>query len=209
MTEEVEDALRFDGAGLLPTVVQHVRTGQVLMLGYMDREALQATLASGDVHFHSRSRGVLWRKGETSGNVLRLEGVSLDCDGDALLVAAEPSGPTCHTGAVSCFHRPLEGRQYAPGVGLGALSEVLRQRLAERPEGSYTVALADDPDRLLRKLVEEVTEVVLAVKNGDRANLVWELADVLYHLAALMAAQEVTAQEVREELERRRGGGPR
>lgn len=209
MTDEVREGLRFDGAGLLPAVVQHARTGQVLMLGYMDREALEATLATGEVHFHSRSRGVLWRKGETSGNVLRLKGLSADCDGDTLLVAALPAGPTCHTGSVSCFHRPLEGRQYAPGVGLGALLEVLRERLARRPEGSYTVALADDPDRLLRKLVEEVTEVMLAVKNGDRANLVWELADVLYHLAALMAAQGVAAQEVGEELERRRGGGGR
>lgn len=207
MTDEAMDGLRWDGAGLLPAVVQHARTGQILMLAYMDQEALAATLASGEVHFHSRSRGVLWRKGEASGNVLRLVGVSADCDGDALLVAAEPAGPTCHTGEESCFHQPLHGRSFVPGLGLGDLLEVLRGRLAQRPEGSYTVALADDPDRLLRKLVEEVTEVVLAAKNGDRANMVWELADVLYHLAALMAVHGVGAEEVDRELARRRGGG--
>lgn len=206
-TITVED-LAFDVRGLLPAVVQHARSGEVLMLGYMDREALTATLASGEVHFYSRSRGVLWRKGETSGNLLRVVGVSADCDRDALLVAAAPAGPTCHTGQRSCFFTPLSGRPYAPGVGLGELLAVLRARLAERPEGSYTVALANDPDRLLRKVAEEATEVLLAVKNGDRQNLVWELADLFYHLAVVMAVHGVSAEEVDEELVRRAGGRP-
>lgn len=209
MSEATHSDLVFDASGLLPAVVQDARTGQVLMLGYMDRDALQATLASGEVHFHSRSRRVLWRKGETSGNVLRVVGVSADCDRDALLVAAEPAGPTCHTGETSCFFTQLSGRPYAPGVALGELLTVLRERLAERPPGSYTVALADDPDRLLRKVLEEATEVLLAAKNGDRANLVWELADLLYHLTVVMAVHEVTAAEVNEELARRAAGGKR
>ena len=203
------DDLVFDSSGLLPAVVQHARTGEVLMLGFMDREAVAATLASREAHFHSRSRGVLWRKGETSGNVLRVVGVSVDCDRDALLVSAEPAGPTCHTGERSCFFTPLTGEAYAPGVALGELLAVLRRRLAERPAGSYTVALADDPDRLLRKVQEEACEVLLAVKNGDRANLVWELADLFFHLAAVMAVHGVRAAEVNEELARRAAGGRR
>ncbi len=203
------DDLAFNAHGLLPAVVQHARTGEVLMLGYMNREALHATLASGEVHFYSRSRQALWRKGETSGHVLRLVGVSADCDGDALLVAAEPAGPTCHTGEKSCFFTPLSGRSFAPGVGLGELLSVLRARLAERPAGSYTVALAEEPDRLLRKVLEEATEVLLAAKNGDRQNLVWELADLFYHLAAVMAVHGVEAGEVDDELARRAAGGRR
>lgn len=201
------DDLVFDSSGLLPAVVQHARTGEVLMLGFMNREAVAATLDSGEVHFYSRSRGVLWRKGETSGNVLHVVGVSVDCDRDALLIAAEPAGPTCHTGERSCFFTPLTGRAYAPGVAVGELLAVLQERLTQRPAGSYTVALADDPDRLLRKVQEEACEVLLAVKNNDRANLVWELADLFYHLAAVMTVHGVRAEEVNEELARRAAGG--
>jgi phosphoribosyl-ATP pyrophosphohydrolase/phosphoribosyl-AMP cyclohydrolase len=231
------------------------------MLGWMDREALAATLATGDVHFHSRSRGVLWRKGETSGNVLRLVSLAADCDGDALLVRARPAGPTCHTGEASCFHRGMhetgdpgqstdearEGRRRrrpgrragegarapeiregasAPGgrgggdasvpqaarageaLDLAPLFAVLRDRAARRPDGSYTVKLLENEDKALKKLIEEAGEVALAVKNRDRANLVWEVADVLYHLAVIMTAQGVAPAEINAELERR-AGAPR
>ena len=201
------DDVRFDARGLVPAVVQDADGGAVLMLGYMDREALEATVRTGEVHFHSRSRDVLWRKGETSGNVLRLVGVQADCDGDALLVQVRPPGPACHTGERSCFHVPLAGApEVAGGLTLAPLFAVLRQRLAERPEGSYTVALLDDGDRALRKLLEEAGEVVLAVKNGDRDNLVWEVADVLYHLAVVMVSHGVAPEEVNRELARRAGG---
>ncbi len=201
------EGVRFDDRGLVPAVVQDAGDGAVLMLGYMDREALEATLRTGEVHFHSRSRDALWRKGETSGNLLRLVGVSVDCDGDALLVAARPQGPTCHTGERSCFHVPLGGAPPVPdGLTLAPLFAVLRQRLAERPEGSYTVALLDDEDRALRKLLEEAAEVVLAVKNGDRDNLVWEVADVLYHLAVILVGRGVDPAEVNRELARRADG---
>jgi len=212
-------------------VVQDAETGAVLMLGYMDREALGATLESGEVHFHSRSRGVLWRKGETSGNVLRLVSVAADCDGDALLVRARPAGPTCHTGETSCFHRevrgtgdrgPASGKTEAStaalsgvhavtaapgreGLDLTALFSVLADRAARRPDGSYTVRLLDDEDKALKKLIEEAGEVALAVKNRDRENLVWELADVLYHLAVIMVAQGVVPADVNAELARRAG----
>jgi phosphoribosyl-AMP cyclohydrolase / phosphoribosyl-ATP pyrophosphohydrolase len=200
--------LRFDEQGLIPAIVQDADSGAVLMLGYMDRAALEATLATGDVHFHSRSRGVLWRKGETSGNVLRLVSITGDCDADALLVLARPAGPTCHTGERSCFHRPLGEEGAAPppeGISLAPLFAVLRDRLENRPEGSYTVKLLENEDKPLKKLIEEAGEVALAVKNRDRENLTWEIADVLYHLVVIMVAHGVAPAEVNDELARRAG----
>jgi phosphoribosyl-AMP cyclohydrolase / phosphoribosyl-ATP pyrophosphohydrolase len=199
--------LNFDDNGLLPAVVQDADSGAVLMLGYMDREALDATLATGEVHFHSRSRGVLWRKGETSGNVLHLAGITADCDRDALLVLARPGGPTCHTGETSCFHAPLVGERPVPGLSLAPLFAVLKDRLENRPSGSYTVALLENQDKVLKKLLEEAAEVALAVKNNDHENLVWELADVLYHLAVVMVGQGVSPVEVNAELARRSAAG--
>jgi phosphoribosyl-AMP cyclohydrolase / phosphoribosyl-ATP pyrophosphohydrolase len=214
--------LRYDEQGLVPAVVQDADGGLVLMVGYMDREALAATLATGKVHFHSRSRGVLWRKGETSGNVLRLVSIAADCDGDALLVLARPAGPTCHTGERSCFHRRVvrsgargarleDGGTTAvlpEGITLAPLFAVLRDRREKRPKGSYTVKLLDNEDKPLKKLIEEAAEVALAVKNRDPENLTWELADVLYHLAVIMVAHGVAPAEVNAELARR-AGGPR
>ncbi len=201
------DEVRFDEAGLIPAVVQDAESGAVLMLGWMDRAALEATLARGEVHFHSRSRGVLWRKGETSGNTLRVVGILADCDGDALLVLARPAGPTCHTGEVSCFHNRLAGDGPWPGLTLGRLFTTLRERWETRPPGSYSAELFADADRALKKLLEEAGEVVLAAKNGDGANLVWEVADLLYHLAVVMTAHGIAPAEVNRELARRAGGG--
>ncbi|HPS80172.1 MAG TPA: bifunctional phosphoribosyl-AMP cyclohydrolase/phosphoribosyl-ATP diphosphatase HisIE, partial [Thermoanaerobaculaceae bacterium] len=192
--------------GLAPAIVQHHDSGQVLMLGYMNAEALQATIETRQVHFWSRSRQRLWRKGETSGNTLKLEGIALDCDGDALLVQARPAGPTCHSGQLTCFHRPLVGELPAPGLALQQLFEVLRQRFTRRPEDSYSTKLFANPDKAFKKLAEEAAEVILAAKNGDHANLVWEVADVLYHLAVIMVANGVEPAEVNAELERRAGG---
>lgn len=197
------EGVRFDEAGLVPAVVQDADSGAVLMLGWMDRAALAATLAQGEVHFHSRSRGVLWRKGETSGNTLALVGIVADCDRDALLVLARPQGPTCHTGEASCFHEPLVGEAPVPALALGRLFATLQQRFRERPAGSYSAALFADPDRALKKLVEEAGEVVLAAKNGDGDNLVWETADLLYHLAVVMTAHGVSPTAVNRELGRR------
>lgn len=200
------EAINFDARGLVPAIVQDEGDGAVLMLGWMDREALDATLDTRQVHFHSRSRNVLWRKGETSGNTLALVGVSVDCDRDALLVRAHPAGPTCHTGARSCFETRAAGVPAEAGLDLAPLFAVLRSRKAQRPEGSYTVKLLDAPDAALKKLVEEASEVVLAVKNRDHANLVWEVADVLYHLAVIMVAHEVEPAAVNAELARRAAG---
>jgi phosphoribosyl-ATP pyrophosphohydrolase/phosphoribosyl-AMP cyclohydrolase len=178
------DAIHWDVSGLVPTVVQDAGDGEVLMLGYLDREALEATLVSGDAHFHSRSRDRLWRKGETSGNVLRVRELALDCDGDALLMRVDPTGPTCHTGARSCFDLESglaeatdvgqadlgQAAQTDPGgQGFAWLEELwatIAQRAVDRPAGSYTAELiAGGVDAVSRKLIEEATEVVLAAKD--------------------------------------------
>lgn len=192
--------------GLIPAIVQDADSGRVLMLGYMNKQALRRTLESREVHFFSRSRQRLWHKGETSGNTLKMEAIALDCDGDALLVHARPAGPTCHTGEPSCFFRAVAGTPPESGLTLAPLFTVLRQRWEQRPEGSYSVRLFNQPDKALKKLAEEASEVILAAKNGDHANLVWEVADVLYHLAVVMVANGVKPEEVNAELAGRVGG---
>jgi phosphoribosyl-ATP pyrophosphohydrolase/phosphoribosyl-AMP cyclohydrolase len=207
--------------GLVPAVVQDVLDGRVLMVAYMDREALGATLATGDVHFHSRSRGRLWKKGETSGNVLRLRAVSADCDGDALLITANPVGPTCHRGERSCFDPDGTNAQRGQGFAwLESLWATIAERAATRPEGSYTAKLlSGGVDAVGRKVTEEATEVLLAAKNLEvagsgagapeanlRADFVGEAGDLLYHLLVLLAERDVPPAEVIEVLERRHGG---
>ncbi len=172
------------GGGLVPAIVQDAATRQVLMLGYMNREALEHTLATGGVTFWSRSRQSLWRKGETSGNTLQLETVRHDCDADALLVLVTPAGPTCHTGAVSCF---------GGGLGVGQIGQLWRRverRAVERPVGSYTTELLDSgTDRCAQKVGEEGVEVVIAAKNDDDDALAGECADLVYHLLVLLAGR--------------------
>jgi phosphoribosyl-ATP pyrophosphohydrolase/phosphoribosyl-AMP cyclohydrolase len=186
--------------GLLPAVVQDEATGQVLMLGYMDRAALAQSLASGFATFFSRSKGRLWTKGETSGNRLRVRSVYADCDEDALLVRAQPEGPTCHLGTSSCF------TQVGPsGAGwLGQLSRVVAERASADPETSYTARLlAKGPVRIAQKIGEEGVEVALAGAVGDRDACVSETADLLYHLSVLMQARGFGWDDVAAELERR------
>ncbi|MBM4407915.1 MAG: bifunctional phosphoribosyl-AMP cyclohydrolase/phosphoribosyl-ATP diphosphatase HisIE [Chloroflexi bacterium] len=186
-------------SGLVPAIVQDARDGRVLMLAWVDAEALAATLSTGEVHFHSRSRGRLWRKGEESGNVLRLRAVSLDCDADALLFTVDPAGPTCHRGTRSCFDElgwsevPLPAQGFA---WLETLWSTLQRRAGERPEGSYTVKLLDGGvDAVARKVTEEATEVLLAAKNDDRAGLAGEVADLLYHTLVLLVERGVPPSE--------------
>lgn len=194
--------------GLIPAIVQNALTGDVLMLGYMDREALEATLDSGLVHFYSRSRQCLWRKGETSGNTLELRGIMADCDDDCLLVLAVPQGPTCHTGNASCFHKVLAGEPWQESPALPGLLKVVQSRREKAPEGSYTQKLLHFPDEALKKLVEEAAEVMLAAKGGGGQRLVEELADLLYHFAVVLVSQRASVSDVNEEL-RRRGLGAR
>jgi phosphoribosyl-ATP pyrophosphohydrolase/phosphoribosyl-AMP cyclohydrolase len=186
--------------GLLPAVVQDSATGQVLMLGYMDREALDATLATKFATFHSRSKGRLWQKGETSGNRLAVRGVFADCDGDALLVKAEPEGPACHLGTMSCF-----SEAGAEGVGfLAELARIVRDRAASGDQASYTVRLlAEGPARIAQKVGEEAVEVALAAVTRDAAGCAEEMADLLYHLVVLMEARGLTWEQVSAKLRER------
>lgn len=203
----VEESLRYDPRGLVPAVVQHALTGEVLMLGFMNAEAVAKTLETGLVHFFSRSRNELWQKGETSGNRLVLRGMVADCDGDALLVLAVPQGPTCHTGEASCFHRPVYGQGWVPVPAFLGLLRMIRARQEQSPEGSYTARLLASPDEALKKLVEEAGEVVLAARGQGPARLVQELADLLYHLAVVLVAEGVPVEAVNRELEARGLGG--
>lgn len=185
------------GGGLLPAIVQHWRTGAVLMLGYMNREALAATRASGCVTFWSRSKRRLWQKGETSGHVLRVESIRADCDRDTLLIAAAPNGPTCHLGTASCF-----GAGSAPPLAfLAELDALVARRAAERPAGSYTVRLLDaGVRRIAQKVGEEGVETALAaVAQGD-TELLGEAADLIYHLTVLLRARGLSLDRVEDVL---------
>jgi len=196
------DDVRFDPeTGLVPAVVQDARSGRVLMLGYMNAEALARTTQSGRVTFFSRSRQAFWTKGEGSGNWLELVEVRPDCDRDALLVRAIPHGPTCHTGSASCFGTPNEP---ALGEVLGDLFEVIESRKRERPEGSYTASLfAAGPSRIGRKVAEEALELSLElVEGGSRVDE--EAADLLYHLLVLLSAADRTPENVGRILKERR-----
>jgi len=178
------------------------------MLGYMNEEALRRTVESGLVTFWSRSRQSIWQKGETSGNLLRLVELRQDCDGDTLLILAEPAGPTCHTGEPSCFHRRLDGtmvpdRLPASGM-LTELGDLIARRAVERPEGSYVVKMLDGGvDRIGKKIGEEAAEVIIAAKNSSAPELTWELADLFFHSMLLLARQGVPIEAIWAELRRR------
>lgn len=178
--------------GLLPALVQDSATGQVLMLGYMSREALAATLEKGRAVFHSRSKGRLWEKGETSGHGLTVREVLADCDGDALLVKAEPAGPTCHLGTASCFGGVPVGAGF-----LGTLSRIVADRARSDPAESYTARLlAEGPAKIAQKIGEEGVELALAAVGRDRQGCVEEAADLIYHLTVLMEARGFGWEEV-------------
>lgn len=216
-----EEAVTFGADGLVPAVVQDVADGRVLMVAYMDAEALAATLSTGEIHFHSRSRDRLWRKGETSGNVLHLVDVAVDCDGDALLVTADPVGPTCHRGTRSCFDpdgAPAE-RLTQGFAWLETLWSTIGSRATQRPAGSYTTSLLDGGvDAVARKVSEEATEVLMAAKDdavaqsagADRAAtrpaLVGETADLLYHTLVLLAERGSPPADVIATLRSRHSG---
>jgi phosphoribosyl-ATP pyrophosphohydrolase/phosphoribosyl-AMP cyclohydrolase len=205
-------SVRFGPDGLAPAVIQDESDGRVLMIGYMDAEALSATVETGEVHFHSRSRDRLWHKGEESGHVLRLVDMATDCDDDALLVTVDPVGPTCHRDTRSCFDQE-EGDVAAP-VGFAWLERVwatIAARAAERPSGSYTASLlGGGVDAVTRKVTEEATEVLLAAKDdavgstdATRSAVAEETADLLFHALVLLADRDVPPAEVIAALRRR------
>lgn len=191
------------GGGLVPAIVQHARTGRVLMLGYMNDAALRQTLASGRVAFYSRSRDTLWTKGETSGHFLNVVDVSTDCDADALLVLADPVGPTCHKGTESCFAdaSPPDAQRLA---FLALLENIIANRIADQPDGSYTARLfAKGPGRIAQKVGEEGVETALAAVTRDDAGLISESADLLFHLLVLLKSRDLTLGQVADELRAR------
>lgn len=206
------EEIRFDERGLVPAVVQDARDGTVLMLGYVNAEALARTRESGEMWFWSRSRGALWHKGETSGNVLRVVEIRADCDGDTLLVRALPAGPTCHTGARSCFtdQIPTEHAHPEPppsgGVVLDRLDALIAARAAASEPGSYTNhLLAAGVDRIGRKIGEEAAETIIAAKNDSPSDLAAEVADLFYHSLVLLAARGLSLQDVGVVLAAREG----
>jgi phosphoribosyl-ATP pyrophosphohydrolase/phosphoribosyl-AMP cyclohydrolase len=200
----VQDSeIAFDERGLVPCIVQDWRTGEVLTLAYMNAESLRLTRETGQMHFFSRSRGELWHKGSTSGNTQTLKALRYDCDGDALLALVEPAGPACHTGERTCFHRgELEPR--APQEALPLLERTVAQRARSRPGGSYTVALLSDPERTGQKIQEEAEEVARAARDEGDERVSEEAADVLYHLAVLLASRGLSLLDAERVLDERR-----
>jgi phosphoribosyl-ATP pyrophosphohydrolase/phosphoribosyl-AMP cyclohydrolase len=211
--------IEFDQRGLAPCVVQDFASGEVLMLAYVSAQSLEMTLETGDLHFHSRSRDELWRKGETSGAFMHLRQLRYDCDGDALVALVDPAGPACHTGQRTCFYREVLGsassRKDAPPApgepfpvtheALPALERTLRGRAVERPEGSYTVKLLDDRELIEAKIEEEAEEVVRAGREETNERVAEEAADLLYHLSVLLVYRGVSQAAVMEVLNARSG----
>jgi len=195
--------IAYDERGLVPVVVQDWRTGEVLTLAYANAEAVARTRDTGELHLWSRSRGELWHKGATSGNVQRVRALRLDCDGDALLALVEPVGPACHTGERTCFHHG-DVEPLAPHEALPALERTLAARAAERPKGSYTVELLDDPPRIGAKVREEAEEVARAAREEADDRVDEEAADVLYHLTVLLHARGRALGDAEEVLNGRR-----
>ena len=195
------DEIKFDERGLIPAIVQDAKTREVLTLAYMNQESLARTVETNETWFWSRSRNELWHKGETSGNTQRVVSLALDCDRDAIVVLVDPAGPACHTGAVSCFDMPSSQSL------LAGLYELIQSRERERPTGSYTTYLFEEGlDKILKKLGEESAETIIAAKNDDRARLVSEVSDLVYHLLVLLVARGVSLEEIANELEQRRRG---
>ncbi|AUJ60338.1 bifunctional phosphoribosyl-AMP cyclohydrolase/phosphoribosyl-ATP diphosphatase HisIE [Bacillus velezensis] len=197
------DELRFDEAGLIPAIVQDAASKEVLTLAYMNRESYEKTIETKETWFYSRSRRELWHKGATSGNTQKVKAIRYDCDQDALVVLAEPSGPACHKGSYSCFSMEKADAQDRFGI-LNELESVIAKRQAEMPDGAYTTYLfREGVDKILKKVGEEAAEVIIAAKNRDHEELKWEAADLLYHLLVLLREQSLPLDDVLDVLAKR------
>ncbi|WP_313524537.1 bifunctional phosphoribosyl-AMP cyclohydrolase/phosphoribosyl-ATP diphosphatase HisIE [Anaerotignum sp.] len=195
------DELKFDEKGLIPAVVVDAKTKKVLTLAYMNRESLQISLEEKRTCFWSRSRQELWRKGETSGNVQCIVSITADCDKDALTVEVDKDGPACHLGEDSCFHNPIFLKEDYNEFSMDSLMELIEGRKTEKKEGSYTTYLFDKGmDKILKKIGEESTEVIIAAKSDDKKETVYEIADLAYHIMVLMVEVGISLDDIRGEL---------
>jgi phosphoribosyl-ATP pyrophosphohydrolase/phosphoribosyl-AMP cyclohydrolase len=205
------DNIAFGPDGLIPAIAQDAGTGEVLMLAWMNREALEKTIGTGQAHYYSRSRAKLWLKGETSGHFQNVREILMDCDGDALLLKIDQTGAACHTGNRSCFYRDVAGEPAGAGSAkisdiLAEVQRVIEDRRAHPKEGSYTNYLfGKGIDKMLKKVGEESAEIIIAAKNPNRSDLVGEIADMMFHVSVVMAERGILWRDVCAELERRRG----
>lgn len=195
------DTLKFDENGLIPAIVADARTKRVLTLAYMNRESLRISMERELTCFWSRSRQQLWLKGETSGNYQHIVSITADCDRDALVVLVEPDGPACHLGTASCFENPVYQSENRQEFSLEELMELLKGRKTEKKEGSYTTYLFEKGlDKILKKVGEECTEVIIAAKAEDKKETVYEIADLAYHVMVLMVEAGISLEDIRQEL---------
>jgi len=198
------EELKFDERGLIPAIVVDAKTRKVLTLAYMNRESLRISMEKGLTCFWSRSRQELWLKGETSGNYQHIVSITADCDGDALEILVEKDGPACHLGTDSCFEQPLFQSEERHDFTYEGLMELIRGRKTEKKEGSYTTYLFEKGlDKILKKVGEESTEVIIAAKDQDRKETVYEIADLAYHVMVLMVEAGISLENIRDELARR------
>lgn len=202
--------VKFDEKGLIPAVVQDATSKEVLTVAYMNEESLQKTIETKETWFYSRSRQELWHKGATSGNTQKVVDIRIDCDQDSLVVLVEPSGPACHKGTYSCFCDSLLGKELVSSENrfaiLNVLEEVIASREARMPEGAYTTYLFDKGiDKMLKKVGEEASEVIIAAKNRDPEELKWEIADLIFHLLVVMREQKLPLDVVLATLKERHG----
>lgn len=192
------DKVNYDENGLIPAIVQDAVSGKVLMLAYMNEEAFRKTRQTNETWFYSRSRKELWNKGATSGNRQKVKNIALDCDQDALLITVEPLGPACHTGEESCFHTFIEEESKPTREVIHTLIDVIEERKANPVKGSYTTYLFQEGiDKVLKKVGEEASEVIIGAKNNDKDEIKWEIADLVYHTLVLMNMTNVTISDIK------------
>ncbi|WP_039764372.1 MULTISPECIES: bifunctional phosphoribosyl-AMP cyclohydrolase/phosphoribosyl-ATP diphosphatase HisIE [unclassified Caldicellulosiruptor] len=199
-------ALKFDKNGLIPVIVQDFNTNEILMLAYMNEESINLTIETGYMHYFSRSRNKIWKKGETSGNFQKVKALYLDCDGDAILAIVEQTGVACHTGNKTCFFTNIFGEDKKSKVDiLFKLIETINDRKKNKVEGSYTCYLFEKGlDKILKKVGEETTEVVIAAKNGSKEEVIYEVSDLIYHLSVLLSYFDLDWTDIFKSLEQRR-----
>ena len=198
------DKLKFDDKGLIPAIIIDYYTKEVLTLAYMNKESLEISLKEGKTCFYSRSRKELWRKGETSKNYQHIQSIKSDCDNDALVIEVIKDGPACHTGAESCFMNEVYQKENYKDFSIYKLYELIRGRKINMTEGSYTTYLFNSGiDKILKKIGEEASEVIIGAKNGSKEEIIYELSDLLYHSLVLMVEKNITLNDIKDELSKR------